>query len=220
MSDDPAVIMVTQSDLDPWEEIRAGRADQAGADIYWLYSGMQKNDLKLIAVTLKAIIKREEWRRWRWIGHEFTCSSLRECLIRHPPNGVGADLMLLRRLIQDDKHALDLLDEALRNPVGRPSETLYIIQDTKAPTGTSIEAALRRLRADARPIARELHAKVLAGELSPHRAAVLAGYRKENTPLEQIQKLWLKLDQTQQSALLAWIDERMHAEPPCSARIS
>src|SRR5262249_17023540 len=57
----------------------------------------------------------------------------------------------------------------------------------KAPTGTSIEYALRRLRDDDRPIAKKLHAKVLTGELSAHRAAVLAGYRKEPTPLEQIQ---------------------------------
>jgi hypothetical protein len=33
----------------------------------------------------------------------------------------------------------------------------------KRPSGYSIEAVLRRLRADDRPIARELHAKVIAG---------------------------------------------------------
>lgn len=95
----------------------------------------------------------------------------------------GADLTILRRLIYDDKKALDLLDQALKNEPGRPRElfdgTLYNIQGHKAPSGTSIEAALRRLRSDDRPIAKELHAKVLAGELSAHRAAVLAGYRKE-----------------------------------------
>src|SRR6516165_2608174 len=97
--------------LDPWEEIRAGRADQAGADIYALYSAIKSKDLKLLALTLKLIIKDREWQRWRWIGQEFGCSSLRECLLRHPPNGIGADLNVLRRLIYDDKEALDRLDE-------------------------------------------------------------------------------------------------------------
>jgi hypothetical protein len=73
--------------IDPWEEMRCGRADQAGAHLYWLYSAIQKNDLKLIAITLKSIIKFEEWRRWRWLDQEFHCTSLRECLLRHPPKG-------------------------------------------------------------------------------------------------------------------------------------
>src|SRR6516165_4741266 len=108
--------MTIKSNLDPWDEIRAGRADEAGANIYWLYSGVQKNDVKLIAITLKAIIKREQWRRWRWVGQEFECGSLRECLLRKPPKGIGADINLLRRLIYDDEDALDKLDAALQNP--------------------------------------------------------------------------------------------------------
>jgi hypothetical protein len=63
---------------------------------------------------------------------------------------------------------------------------LYNVQPHKAPTGNSIEAALRRLRSDDRPIAKELHAKVLAGELSPHGAVKLAGYRKDPDPRKQI----------------------------------
>jgi hypothetical protein len=206
--------MVIQSNLDPWEEIRAGRADQAGANIYWLYSGIQKNDLKLIASTLKSIIKREEWRHWRWIGQDFECQSLRECLLRHPPKGIGADITVLRRLIYDDKQAIDMLDTALQNPVGSnqyPSEKgkdlfepVDNVNTLKRPDGNAIEYALRRLRADERPLAKELHTKVLAGELSPHRAAVLAGYRKELTPLEQIQKLWTKLNRDERKAYLDW----------------
>lgn len=43
-----------------------------------------------------------------------------------------------------------------------------------APTGTSREAGLRRLRKD-RP---DLHAEVLAGALSTHAAMVKAGFRR------------------------------------------
>jgi hypothetical protein len=208
---------MTISNLDPWTEIHEGRADQAGANIYWLYSGIQKNDLKLIAVTLKAIIKREEWRKWRWIGQEFECRSLRECLLAHPPKGVGADIAVLRRLIADDNQALDMLDEALRNPVGTNQypdpglpldEAVYNVHRLTARKGNTIEAALRRLRGDNRPIAKELHAKVLSGELSAHRAAVLAGYRREPTPLDIILRLLPKLSDADHAVLIAVLIER------------
>jgi hypothetical protein len=196
--------------IDPWEEIHAGRADQAGANYFWLYSAVKTNDLKLLAITLKAIIRREEWRHWRWIGQDFECKSLRE--LRKPPNGVGTDLKILRRLIADDNEALDKLDEALRNPVGTnqyPDQTSLNFDEgrnnvmTHYPPGNSIENALRRLRSDERPIAKELHAKVMAGELSAHRAAVLAGYRRVPTPFEIVQRNWPKLTPEQREKIIA-----------------
>ena len=92
----------------------------------------------------------------------------------------------LWRLIYDDKDALDKLDEALRNPHGTNqyvSKDLYNVQDRKAPSGNSIEAALRRLRADKRPIAKELHAKVLSHKLTPPLCSELRCRRARfNTP--------------------------------------
>jgi hypothetical protein len=69
-----------------------------------------------------------------------------------------ADLTILRRLIYDDKKALDLLDEALKNPVGNPtfgasSSIVDNVHNKERPTGNSIEAALRRLRSDGRNVA-------------------------------------------------------------------
>jgi hypothetical protein len=95
-------------------------------------------------------------------------------LVTPPAAGLGTTVDLVRRIVGDDPVALDLLDQALQNPVGHPT-ILYNIQD-KAPTGTSSAAALRRLRKD-RP---DLHTKVLAGELSPHGAMVEAGFRKSS----------------------------------------
>lgn len=205
--------MAITTNLDPWEEIRNGRADQAGADIYWLYCGVQKNDLKLIATTLKGIITREEWRRWRWIDQEFECSSLRECLLRKPPNGIGADLDLLKRLIFDDKLALDMLDEALRNDPGRPPDLfdkiLYNVQDNPAPTGNRTEAMLRRLRkeAEADPRVAEIRDRVLAGEISAHAGAIEAGFRKKPMPLDQLVRWWGKASADERAAFLAKISE-------------
>jgi hypothetical protein len=69
---------------------------------------------------------------------------------------------------------------AERRTAGRPKKTLYdekqVIQDKpNAPTGTSTEAALRRLAKD-RP---DLHTRVLAGEITAHAAMVEAGFRKK-----------------------------------------
>ena len=50
-----------------------------------------------------------------------------------------------------------------------------VINDVGRPTGTSRAAALRRLRKD-RP---DIHARVLAGELTPHAGMVEAGFRKK-----------------------------------------
>jgi hypothetical protein len=96
-----------------------------------------------------------------------------------------------------------------RNPVGRPASqgTVDNINTFSRPTGTSIEYALRRLRADNRPIAKQLHTKVLAGELSAHRATILAGYRKEDTRMEQMQKLWHKLDPAERRTYRAFAKE-------------
>jgi hypothetical protein len=47
-------------------------------------------------------------------------------------------------------------------------------EETERPSGTSREAALRRLRKD-RP---DLHERVIARELTPHAAMVEAGFRK------------------------------------------
>lgn len=52
---------------------------------------------------------------------------------------------------------------------------------TERPAGTTRDAALRRLRKDRE----DLHARVLAGDMSAHAAMVQAGFRKVKTPKEQ-----------------------------------
>jgi hypothetical protein len=52
------------------------------------------------------------------------------------------------------------------------------IQNEKAPTGTSSEAMLRRLRKHRL----DLHERVLAGEITGYRASIEAGFRKPATP--------------------------------------
>ena len=82
-------------------------------------------------------------------------------------------------IIRDDTEALDLLDQAMKGRQGERTDLVDIINEVR-PNGTSRDQALRRLRKD-RP---DLHAKVLAGELSAHRAMVEAGFRHRPTALE------------------------------------
>lgn len=80
--------------------------------------------------------------------------------------------------------ALDALDRVTQHPAGNSTgrnqhstgtfDNIQSSSPVEAPTGTSSAAALRRLRKE-RP---DLHARVLAEELTPHRAMVEAGFRK------------------------------------------
>ncbi len=100
--------------------------------------------------------------------------SWREFVETPPTKGLGATRKLVRRLVGGDQKALDLITKAEQGQQGRRSDLVYNVQEVKAPTGNTPEAALRRLRKD-RP---DLHARVIAGELSPHAAAIRGGYRK------------------------------------------
>lgn len=104
-----------------------------------------------------------------------------------PTRGLGASVDLIRRIVGNDTEAVDLLDQALRNPVGTNQHVDIINTLEERPTGTSAESALRRLRKD-RP---DLHTRVLAGELSPHAAMIEAGFRRPTitVPVDDMTRL-------------------------------
>jgi hypothetical protein len=81
------------------------------------------------------------------------------------------------------------------------------INSRLSPTGTSRAAALRRLRKD-RP---DIHARVLAGELSPHAGMIEAGFRKRAvnplSALDQIRKLIPRLTAEEREQLISDLQE-------------
>lgn len=83
------------------------------------------------------------------------------------------NLDLVQRVASADTVTADLLTEALRGRQGARSDLVDNINKVQRPAGTSKNHALRKLRKDAP----DLHADVLAGRLSAHRAMVQAGYR-------------------------------------------
>ena len=78
-----------------------------------------------------------------------------------PIDGLGITEKYARQIVQDDKQALDELDEVLQNP-GSIHTAVDNMHSNQRPSGTSESAALRRLRKQ-RP---DLYAEVLAGELT------------------------------------------------------
>lgn len=136
-----------------------------------------KHGLSVVPGLVKQVLREESWR-------EFTTQ--RDELVRHerfadfvvapPLKGLGADPRLVRRVVEDDIEALDLFDRAMSDGSrpGQRTDLVHNINEVEArPHGTSRAYALRRLRNDAP----ELHAEVLAGNLTAHAAMVKAGFR-------------------------------------------
>jgi hypothetical protein len=100
-----------------------------------------------------------------------------------PLEGLGTDVQTLERLCADDVEAIRLIAEAKVQPVGGDRMTTHSIRrdgDAAPSYGTTAEYAIRVL-ANQFP---ELYEEVKAGRMSPHRAAVQAGIRKQTVTVE------------------------------------
>lgn len=133
-----------------------------------------------VPALLREVLETEAWRdfvtpRGNPVHHD----RFAEFVTVPPTEGLGASVDLIRRVVANDPKTLDLLDQALQNPVGGSNKINLNDDDSNnendlvRPSGTSKDYALRRLRKDAP----ELHAEVLAGNLSAHAAMVKAGFR-------------------------------------------
>ncbi len=130
---------------------------------------------------VKRVLREESWRefvtqRGEHVRHE----RFADFVVAQPLRGIGGSVKLVRRIVADDPEAMDLLDRAMQAG-SRPGERRDLVHNMNgveqptAPRGTSKEYALRRLRKDAP----DLHAEVLAGNLTAHAAMVKAGFRPE-----------------------------------------
>jgi hypothetical protein len=129
-----------------------------------------------VPMLLKNVLSNGRWReRIINTGQIVRFEHVEEFIKSQPLEGLGTNVDLIRRICNGDQATKDLLDQALQNTPGRPLLTVNNGNSLEArPVGNTSQYALRKLR-NGSP---ELHAKVLAGELSPHRAMVQAGFRK------------------------------------------
>lgn len=122
---------------------------------------------------LRQILTDESWREFvTQLGDHVTHERFIDFVETPPLKGLGSDIDLIRRVAAGDAELLDLLDQALQNPHGGDRSNVNNV-NVGRPEGNRTAAALRRLRKD-RP---DLHAQVLANELSAHRAMIEAGFR-------------------------------------------
>lgn len=147
-----------------------------------LYSAISNGGHSLGSVPglLKRTLRDELWREFVTPrGEHVQYDRFVDFVTTPPSKGLGATVELIEKLVASDTEAADLLDQALKNGHGgdrRSQPTNVDNRNVGRPGGTTQAAALRRLRKDAP----ELHAEVLAGNLSAHAAMVKAGYRPKS----------------------------------------
>lgn len=119
---------------------------------------------------LGQVLKEESWREFETrLGEHVEHQRFTDFVTERPLAGLGASVDLLRRLVADDPKLADKLEKAIAIEQGQHR----VNDNVRNRQGNAREQALRRLR-KSRP---DLHAKVLAKELTPHRAMVEAGFR-------------------------------------------
>jgi len=94
-------------------------------------------------------------------------------------------------LIRDDLEALRMFQEAIVSKKGKrakPQDNSHNVTIKPSQRGNRRAYLLERLHRQAP----DYYARVVAGELSAHAAAVAAGIIKDKTPLEQLHYWWGK----------------------------
>lgn len=157
---------------------------EADAIVDSLGKAMQSGEtgLRYVPALLIRVIDEDLWRK-RVIaktGQIVEFETFLEFVITEPLEGLGADIGTLKDLCRTNTAALNAIDGALKNePYIKVNQNTDVDNINVRPDGTSAAYALRKLRADAPTI----HARVLAGDLSPHAAMVEAGFRRKTVSI-------------------------------------
>jgi hypothetical protein len=142
------------------------------------YGGSGLTDVPDLVVK---VIDGELWRQFKSPKGQENHPTFEAFVAAPNPGGLGATVDMLKDLCHRRKDVLDRIDEALQEQKrpGARTDLVDNVHKVERPSGNSESAALRRLRKD-RP---DLHARVLAGELTAHAAAIEAGFRKRTTTI-------------------------------------
>lgn len=136
-----------------------------------------RHGLHDVAHKIALIIEADAWRQFflpsgEMVEHKTFVSFV----TTKEPRGLDTDVEMVRSFCRKKPVYLDLLDQALEEgqEPGARTDLVYNIHEVR-PSGTGTQRALRRIRKD-RP---DLYSKVLAEEITPHRAMIMAGFLKE-----------------------------------------
>lgn len=142
-----------------------------------------KAGLNDVPALIKRVIEEDLWReRYVYQTKEIArFDSFREFVEKPPPEGLGANLKMLRKLCADAPVVIDLIEQAQENlPHGGDRRSRDFksnnVMVENLPRGNSSGYSLKRLR-DRFPA---LHQKVLSGELSVNQAMIAASLRRKS----------------------------------------
>lgn len=155
-----------------------------------------------VPALLDRVIKENMWQHRILDDREIVLSAFNEFVTLPYPEGLGTTIETLQALCQHEPEIMSFLSEARQGKVGRPPKIerqeleidargnmVEIVDNINnlsgRPTGTSAEYAYNKLRDEAyapdgtikNPKVAKIQKRVLAGEISPHRGMVEAGFR-------------------------------------------
>lgn len=166
-------------------------------------------NLSGLANNLTVVLREEAWRERRIrTGQIVTHQRFIDFITTPPLEGLGEDPDRIKKLLRDDLAALAAFETAISGEHGgdRKSEQARQIKPDNIRLdpeyGTDRAYTLRRL-AKHHP---KLFEQVTAGELSAHKAAIVAGFRKPPTILALLQRLWEKASPEDRQTFLRWVE--------------
>jgi len=141
--------------------------------------------LRDVPGALLSVIDFHAWQRREVLARSGTIVTFRaftDFVVRPEPDGLGTTLEALRTLCRNDPRALDAFDRLTqlehggdRTSVDFKSNIVTLAPRSElVPKGNTRQNAMRRLRTHAP----DLHASVLAGDLSANAAMIEAGFRE------------------------------------------
>ncbi len=172
----------------------ANKSLQNGRQIGLLYRWLREDISDEIPNLVKRVIAEEMWKEHQFerTGKVYQFENFRDFIETEPPGGLGSTLEQINYICRDDKEALDMIDQAVKNPVGKP-KTVYNIHSLEKrkthtyvrPAGTSIQRGLRLLRERAKDNAKiaGIRDKVLSGEITVNAALIEAKLRVPRTSI-------------------------------------
>lgn len=131
--------------------------------------------LRNFPALLKKIIRTKAWERREVSGRIIELRNLRELITEMPLRGWGEDPDKIMAIIRDDAEALSAYREAMKHQGERVDLGNNIPEVDRQDRGTSRAYSLAVVQ---RECDKATIAKVMKGEITPHRALVNAGLRQ------------------------------------------
>jgi hypothetical protein len=172
-----------------------------------LWTSVNNGGAALVRVPkiIRTLLETEAWRDREVDGRPYHNDSFLQFITTKPLQGCGWPVEKVRALLKDEPEVDAMFRDAITAAKGTNQ---YTKQDSDNITihperGTSRAYVLSRLKRE-RP---DLFARVVAGEMSANAAAIKAGFRKQQSPLDVLRATWRKASQKERDTFRQEIDQ-------------